>query len=626
MSKNIESETSFEKAATATGVQVMPTLEDDQVLGHVGTSRRSRFRSNAKGLYKSLTTKEGWLGDYDYGALMIPYIPYLTKKQDKELPFYGVNDRLPHLLLFILGLQHSLAMVGGLVTPPLLLAGPAGANLGTEAQLYLVSACLIWCGVGTAIQVSRWKIPKTGYYFGTGLISVTGTSFAFTNVALAYLNQCYANGTCSYAEDGVTKLPCPAEFGAILGTATLTGLFAIALAFVPPRAIRKTFPPLITGTMLMFIGAALVKSGVNNWAGGSGVACATDHTIKCTAGSRQAYWGSATFLGLGFSCFAVIVLCELFGSAFMKSASVFLGLIVGMIIAAATGFFNGQTIKNAPAGNFLWVQTWSLSLRGQLVLPMIAAWTIIVAETIGNVTASSDVSRLEITGDTFMTRVQGGMLADSVMATLAGLATVPPLTTFSQNSGVIALTRNASRASGYMCAFILFLMGIIGKFGALFCAAPSSTIGGFTVFLFGAVCTSGLRVLAYAKWTRRDRFIATCGIALGMASLCVPTWFSYVFTYEGTNAGKRGFFDAIVLVVEEPYLISALVMCALNLCVADEIGEPEPKHDAEDEEAPAVGPSGSTEAEKREWNHPEAPRGTGSGSGSGSRVRTPELA
>ena len=66
--------------------------------------------------------------------------------------------------------------------------------------------------------------------------------------------------------DGMTKLPCPKEFGAILGTATLTGLFAIGLAFVPPKTIRKLFPPLITGTMLLFIGAALIKSGVTNWA------------------------------------------------------------------------------------------------------------------------------------------------------------------------------------------------------------------------------------------------------------------------------------------------------------------------------------------------------------------------
>lgn len=79
-------------------------------------------------------------------------------------------------------------MVGGLVTPPLLLAGPAGANLGTEAQLYLVSACLIWCGIGTCMQVSGVKIWKTNYYFGTGLISVTVSQFPYfeENVLIEY--------------------------------------------------------------------------------------------------------------------------------------------------------------------------------------------------------------------------------------------------------------------------------------------------------------------------------------------------------------------------------------------------------------------------------------------------------
>ena len=112
----------------------------------------------------------------------------------------------------------------------------------------------------------------------------------------------------------------------------------------------------------------------------------------------------------------------------MKSASVFLGLVTGMIIAACTGYFEGSVITNAPGGTFLWVQTFHLAIRGQLVLPMIAAWAVILAETIGNITASSDVSRLEISGQDFMERVQGGMLADVLSATLAGLATVPPLT------------------------------------------------------------------------------------------------------------------------------------------------------------------------------------------------------
>lgn len=156
-------------------------------------------------------------------------------------------------------------MVGGLVVPPLLLAGPSGANLGTETQQYLISGCLIWCGIGTAFQIQRHRIFRTRFWIGTGLISVVGTSFTFANVSLKYLSQSYENGTCPTAADG-TKLPCPKEFGAILGTGAVTGIFAIGLAFVPPRMIKKAFPPLIIGTMIFFIGASLVGSGVTNWA------------------------------------------------------------------------------------------------------------------------------------------------------------------------------------------------------------------------------------------------------------------------------------------------------------------------------------------------------------------------
>ncbi|GFZ47562.1 Purine permease [Saitozyma sp. JCM 24511] len=554
---HVESQSTIDKDAHG-GVQVR-TLDGTTGLGHV-PERKIRIKL----AIKSLGSREAWFGEYDYASLFIPNVPFLVKK--RELPFYGVNDKLPYMLMTILGLQHALAMVGGLITPPLLLAGPAGANLGSEAQQYLVSASLIWCALGTTVQISRFRLLKTKYYLGTGLISVTGTSFAFTNVALAYLSQSYSNGTCPMSADGKTRLPCPDEFGAILGTATLTGIYAIALAFVPPKTIRKLFPPLITGTMLLFIGAALVQSGITNWAGGSG-SCTTDHTIKCSGPNPQ-YWGSGSYLGLGFSSFIVIVLLEIFGSAFMKSSSVFMGLIVGFVIAAATGYFNGAVISSAPVGTFLWLSTWRLSIRGQLVLPMVASWTVMVCETIGNVTASSDVSHLEIAGETFMQRVQGGVLADAISATIAGLATVPPLTTFSQNAGVIALTRNASRSSGYVCAFILFLMGIFGKFGAVFVAAPPSTIGGFTTFLFGSVAVSGIRVLAYAKWTRRDRFIATASFALGLAALC-------------NNPGLLGFFQAVVLIVEEPYLIAAVVGVFLNATLPNATSDERPEGEAE---------------------------------------------
>lgn len=548
------------------------TVEEGSLASLPPPARRSFIGKIKRGV-RALGTRDAWLGDHDYLALFTPTLPFVRSTSSTTIPFYSVNTTLPILLALILGLQHALAMVGGVVTPPLLIGGAAGANLGQEDTQFLIASTLIWCAFGTALQVSRNRLFKTKYFLGTGIISVTGASFATISIALSFFGQSYSNGFCKIGANGV-KLACPEAVGAFMGTCCLCGLIAVGMSFIPPKAIRKLFPPLIVGMMLTLIGASLVKSGVTNWAGGS-ASCATNHAVKCTFGRQSQYWGSASLIGLGFVSFATIILCEIFGSPFLKSASVFVGLVVGMIVAAATGYFDTALIHKAPAGSFLWTKTFPLSIKPELILPLLAAYIVIIAETVGNVTASCDASRLPMDGIEFESRIQGGMLADSLSATLAGLAMVPPLTTFSQNSGVIALTRNASRSAGYVCAAILFLMGVIGKFSSLFVAMPASVLGGFTTFLFGSVAVAGIRIMAYAQWDRRARFIATSGMSLGLASLTVPNWFSFFFTYSGTNAGLKGLIQAVVLIVEEPYLISSLLAILLNAVLPAERDESE---------------------------------------------------
>jgi xanthine/uracil permease len=162
------------------------------------------------------------------------------------------------------------------------------------------------------------------------------------------MTQFYKNGTCATAADG-TKLPCPEGYGALLGTACLCALLEIGLSFLPPRFLRKLFPPLVTGPTVMLIGVHLIETGFQNWAGGTG---------PCIDRPESGYfsvcpnidaphplpWGSAEFLGLGFSVFVTIILCERFGSPIMKSTSVVLGLLVGCIIAAACGYFDKSGI------------------------------------------------------------------------------------------------------------------------------------------------------------------------------------------------------------------------------------------------------------------------------------------
>ncbi|KAM0791062.1 hypothetical protein ACM66B_004355 [Microbotryomycetes sp. NB124-2] len=543
----------------------MSSLTHDTAADPISTSSLAGTNGGLRALpWSKWNTRQFWLGDFDYGMLFMPYIPRVTssKYKDREMPFFSANEPLPVVLMFILSLSHCLAMLGGLVTPPLLLGGAAGAALEPAQQAYLISASLIVCGFSTALQVSSIKLPF-GYRLGAGVLTVTGTSFAFIGSSLGYINgQFSEGGMCQLDADG-NKLPCPAALGAVLGSATVVGIIAVFLSFTPPKIIRKMFPPMVTGAIMTLIGLSLIGSGITNWAGGSG-ACATDFTKACVKGAT---WGSARLIGLGFLTFISIILLDLFGPPFVRNSSVFLGLVLGMVVAAGTGYFNGAAIDRAPVITFNWVHRFPLSVKGDLVLPFLASFIVVLSETVGNVTATASVSRLPITGEDFSKRIQGGMLADCLFACLAGLATVSPLTTFSQNIGVVSFTRNASRWSGYGCALFLILAGIFGKVGSLFVAMPPSVLGGLTTFLFGSVAITGIRLLAMCHWTRRTRFILTCGMSLGFASVIKPTWFSHFFNYQGSNAALKGFLSAITLVVEEGYLIAIVIIIPLSLLV-----------------------------------------------------------
>lgn len=131
---------------------------------------------------KALFTKEGLVGNYDYAFLFRPNLPFM-RKIHKPPPFFGLHDSLPLVLAVILGFQHALAMLAGVVTPPMILGGSGGVNLDLDTQQYLVSTALIVSGIMTSVQITRFHIWKTPYFIGTGMISVVGTSFAFIPVA-----------------------------------------------------------------------------------------------------------------------------------------------------------------------------------------------------------------------------------------------------------------------------------------------------------------------------------------------------------------------------------------------------------------------------------------------------------
>lgn len=469
-----------------------------------------------------------------------------------------------------------------MIAPPILLGGSAGANFSGDDYQYLVSTSLIVSGLLSAVQMTRFHIYKTRYYVGTGLISVVGTSFATITVATGTFNQMYSSGYCPVDGQG-NRSACPKGYGALLGTSCLCSLLEIGLSFMSTRILKRIFPPLVTGPTVLLIGASLIESGMKDWAGGSG-SCGSDPSDRALCPSADAPhalpWGSAEFIGLGFLVFLTIILCERFGSPIMKSCAVVLGLLVGCIVAAACGYFDRSSIDAAPVVSFIWVRTFPLVIYPPLILPLLAVYIVIMMESIGDITATCDVSQLEVEGATFDSRIQGGVLGNGFTCLLAGLCTITPMSVFAQNNGVIALTKCANRKAGYACCFFLVVMGIFAKFAAALVAIPSSVLGGMTTFLFSSVAVSGIRIISTVPFTRRNRFILTASFAIGMAATLVPEWFQFFFTYSGDNHALQGLLDAVVLVMTNGFAVTSVLGLILNLVIPEDPAEETPVVDS----------------------------------------------
>ncbi|KAI0053787.1 Xanthine/uracil permease [Auriscalpium vulgare] len=558
----------------------------------------SNLRARATQIRRKLTTHHGWFGDYDYAWLCTPTLPFTLPGRKKHArampPFYALEQELPLFLAITSGLQHALAMLAGLITPPIIFSN--ALNLDAKTSSYMISASLIGCGILSLVQMSRLKLFG-GYYLGTGLISVVGTSFATLSTANSIFNAMYSDGTCpmiTLADGTTSRGPCPDAYGKVLGTSLVASFLEIFMSFIPPRTLQRIFPPMVTGTVILLIGASLIgSSGIPNWGGGSNDCQsrpATGFFVLCPdiTAPKPLLWGSPQFIGLGFLSFSTILMTELFGSPFLKNISIILGLAVGCIVAGACGYIDSSSIRSAPSITFLWVHTFKLSVYGPAVLPMLAVYISLAMEAIGDITASAEVSRVPVEGEEFESRIQGGVLSDGIGGFFSALFTVTPLSIFAQNNGVIAITRCANRNAGRWCCVFLLIFGILGKVSGVFLAIPNSVLGGVTTFLFASVGASGLRVLAYTRFTRRDRFVLAAALSFGFGDLLKPDIFTHLFDNVNAGKGLRGLLDSITIVLSTPFLAAGIVALTLNLILPNEDAREEEGDDVVDVEDQSV--------------------------------------
>jgi len=536
-------------------------------------------------------------GSYDYASLCMPTAPWVKKENKPKTKFYAKDEPLPLLLSLLMGLQHAFAMVGGLITPPFVVF-KFSVDFGNVAlQQAAISSALITSGICTIINVMKFPLPFSEKIFGrklflgSGVLSVMGTSFTFLPIFEIAISQMKNEGI-----DGKVA------FGKMLGTVMVCGLLEAFLSLLPRKTIKKIFPPLVTSVTIMLIGIALTGTGMKYW--GGGVVCAEmgwkQHSqVKdlgvspipgptCFNGEVALGYGSPQFIGLGFSVMCFLVFIELFGSTMMKSCNVVLALLFGYLIAGVSSneganYVTGANIKSALGITFLWVEPIPIGFYGPAVLPCLIGFIVTTVETIGDIGATFEASKLEIDTEEYDEGIQGGLLADSFNSFLASLFLSMPNTTFSQNNGVIALTRCASKRAGIACGFWLIFMGVLGKISGIITSIPDSVLGGMTIFLFCNVFVSGVSVASTLDLTsRRIRFILALSLCIGIGVIVWPYAFldrrasPYTANFwqcADCSNSLKGFRNAVSIFLSTGYCVGTVIAMLLNFILPEDCDE-----------------------------------------------------
>jgi len=542
---------------------------------------------------------------YDYGALCMPSLPW--KKQRHPMKFYPLDEPLPLLLSLVMGLQHAFAMVGGLITPPYVVAKFSIDSFPfakVELQQYFIVAALITSGIGTIINVLKVEIPFSKkifgkhLYVGSGLLSVMGTSFTFLPI--------FEIAILSMKADGLTG---EEAYGKMLGTSMLCAVLEIFFSLLPGKTIRKIFPPVVSAVAVSLIGVALTGTGMKYW--GGGVVCAEmgwkEHaqvvdsvgfgmpvsnvpSAICSGSAQVALpYGSTEYIALGFSVLVFLVVIELFGSTFMKNCNVILALLFGYFVAGVSNYeglpyVDTSKIEAAPVVDFLWTQWFGIGIYGPAIIPMLIAYIVTTVETIGDVTATHEVSELKTDDKEYTRRIQGSLMADAFCSILASLFTSMPNTTFSQNNGVIAMTKCASRRAGIATGFWLIIMGVFAKIAGVITSIPDCVLGGMTIFLFANVLISGITLFGELNLkSRRIRFISVLSMCVGVGVTVWPWAFldmraspytAKFWECSDCSETMKGLRNAVSIFLSTGYCIGSVLAIILNTILPEDAEEP----------------------------------------------------
>ncbi|MCG7408858.1 purine permease [Paenibacillus sp. ACRRX] len=407
---------------------------------------------------------------------------------------------------FSLGLQHVLAMYAGAVIVPLIVGG--ALHFTQEQLTYLVAIDLLMCGVATLLQV--WK----NKWFGIGFPVVLGCAFQAVTPMIAIGSD---------PDYGVSYI-----YGAILAS----GLFIVLCSGVFGKLIRL-FPPVVTGSVVTIIGVTLIPVAFTDLGGGSG---ASD-------------FGSLQNLSIGFGVLIFIILMNKLSSGFLRSVSILIGLFIGTLAASFFGLVDFA--KVSAAETFHMVKPFyfgSPEFAITPILTMIIVSIVSVAESTGVFMALGKILEKDVTSKD----LSRGYRAEGLAIMLGGIFNSFPYTTYSQNVGLLQMSRVKTRDVIVVAGGLLILLGFVPKIAAFATLIPHSVLGGAMVAMFGMVVSSGMRMLgAEVDLNRHENlFIIACSVGMGLGVTTVPGLFAQLPTTLQILTGNgivAGTFTAIVL-------------------------------------------------------------------------------
>ena len=390
----------------------------------------------------------------------------MIKNIELEKGAYQFDAKMPLRQAIPLGLQHVFALFVGNLTPLLIITSACGLAGGefADLQVSLLQNAMFVAGVVTLVQL--FSIGPVG-----GQVPIImGTSSGFLGVF---------NSVAASMGGGVLA------YGAIMGASILGGLFETVLGFFL-KPLRKFFPSVVTGTVVLSIGLSLISVGVNSFGGGN---AAKD-------------FGSAENLLLAVFVLVVIL--------FFKHWTT--GVTAEGVEFTKAWVLNWSKVAQADWFAIPKLVPVKIIFDMRAILPVLIMFIVTAVETVGDI---SGVMEGGMSREATDKELSGGVICDGLGSSFAACFGVLPNTSFSQNVGLVSMTKVVNRGALATGAIFLILCGLIPKLGALVSIMPQAVLGGAAVMMFSSIVVSGIQLITKEKMTPRTLTIVSVALGVG---------------------------------------------------------------------------------------------------------------